>query len=243
MICVGDIHGKTKEFQQLIANHNPKTPIIQVGDVGFGFGFIPHFPDNVKLIRGNHDSPEAAREHPNYLGDYGYWPEHKLFYIGGAWSIDYAWRKEWNKQNWPKKVWWEDEELSQPELDVAFELYKETKPEIVISHEAPASIVPYVLSKVKLDLTNSPMNNPDFKRAVENPELERYRDRDISIFDRPEKLECIKTRTSTTLQNMLDVHRPRFWVFGHYHISKIVDTGSTLFKCVAELEPFRIPGV
>lgn len=224
MIICGDIHGKVKEFQQLIANHDPNTLIIQVGDVGFGFRTIPIFPDNVKLIRGNHDSPEAAREHPNYLGDFGYWPEHKLFYMGGAWSIDYAWRQEWNNQNWPRKVWWEDEELSQPELDAALELYKKTKPEIMISHEAPASIVPQVL--IRSDLT--------------------FKEGDLmynSKFVRPEKLECIKTRTSETLQRMLDTWRPRWWVFGHYHISKMIDTGSTLFKCCAELEPFHIPGV
>lgn len=230
IIVVGDIHGKVAEFQKLIANHNSKTPIIQVGDVGFGFGGIPNFPDNVHLIRGNHDDPEAARKHPNYLGDYGYWPEHKLFYLGGAWSIDYAWRQLWNLQNAPRKVWWEDEELSQPELDAALALYTETKPEIVISHEAPASIVPHVLSKVKLDPNSSPVFSIEF---------ERYRD--YSDYNRPEKLECIKTRTSTALQTMLDIWRPRFWAFGHYHISKIVDTGSTLFKCCAELESFRIP--
>jgi hypothetical protein len=243
IICYGDVHGKVEQFSKLIDNHNPKTPIFQIGDMGAGFGFIPRYPDNVKWIRGNHDDPKASREHPNYLGDWGYLPEHKMFYLAGAWSIDYAWRQDWNKKeksDWLKwkqnsskparQVWWEDEELSQPELDAAVALYAETKPEIMISHEAPASIVPHVLSRVKLDPNSSPMFSIEFERQ-----------RDYSDYNRPEKLECIKTRTSTTLQTMLDIWRPKFWCFGHYHISKIIDTGSTLFKCCAELEPFRIP--
>lgn len=232
-ICVvGDVHGKIEEFNKILNNHSSKTPIFQIGDMGAGFRTIPHFTNNVKWIRGNHDDPKASREHPNYLDDYGYLPEYKLFYLAGAWSIDHAWRQLWNLQHAPKKVWWEDEELSQSELDAAVALYAETKPEIMISHEAPASIVPHILSKVKLDLTSSPMFNIEF---------EKYRD--YSDYNRPEKLECIKTRTSTALQTMLDTWRPRFWCFGHYHISKIIDTGSTLFKCCAELEPFHIPGV
>jgi DNA repair exonuclease SbcCD nuclease subunit len=195
----------------------------------------------VYWIRGNHDDPTASRKHKNYLGEYGYIPKHKLFYVAGAWSIDFAWRKEWNyKKQWEKekynsktpakKVWWEDEELSSIELEAAINLYAETKPEIMISHEAPSSIVPHVLSKVKLDMSTSPMVNIEW---------EKYRDE--STCNRPEKLECIQTRTSQALQNLLDIHRPKYWCFGHYHISKIVDTGSTLFKCCAELEPFRIP--
>ncbi len=245
LVIVGDLHGKVSEFRNLITRRTqPEDTIIQVGDVGFGFDTIPDFPDNVKLIRGNHDGPNEARAHKNYLGDWGYWEEHDLFYVGGAWSIDYAWRQAWNlkeKSDWlkwksqsskpPRKIWWEDEELSQEELDKATELYAKIKPKIMITHEAPASIVPHVLSKVTLDLSTSPLVNVEW---------EKYRDE--SSYNRPEKLECIKTRTSTALQGMLEIWRPKFWCMGHYHISKIVDTGSTLFKCCAELEPFTIPG-
>ena len=228
---VGDLHGKMIEFCSLIERRTePDDTVIAVGDIGFGFTDIPKFPDRVKFIRGNHDSPKEALAHPNYLGEYGYWPKHRLFYIGGAWSIDYAWRQQYNKIHYPEKVWWEDEELSQGQLDAAIRLYSETKPEIVVSHEAPASIVPHILSKVQLDFSTSPMVNVEW---------EKYRDE--STYNRPEKLECIKTRTSTALQAMLDIWRPRLWVVGHYHIGKFVDTGSTLFKCCGELELFTVP--
>lgn len=243
LVVVGDVHGKVELFQNLIHRRTEsEDTIIQVGDMGAGFGSIPDYPDNVYWIRGNHDDPAASRAHKNYLGDYGYRPEWKLFYLAGAWSIDWEWREKWNAQalaDWnkwkrnsskpPRKVWWEDEELSQEELDKAVELYAQSKPEVVVSHEAPASIVPHVLAKVTLSFEQgNPFNVTGFPL-------------DEGKYNRPEKLQCIKTRTSEALQRMLDIHRPKYWCFGHYHISKGIDTGSTFFKCCAELEPFRIP--
>lgn len=218
--------------------------VIQVGDMGIGFSNIPVYPDHVKWIRGNHDDPQAAREHPNYLGDYGYDEKHEMFWLAGAWSIDWQWRKIWNQKEYEKwvrfkqnsskpvkKCWWPDEELSQEELDKALDLYIEKKPRIMISHEAPSNITPHVLIRKGLTFKEGdPMFNPEFERM-----------RDYSDFNRPEKLQCIETRTSKTLQRMLNHHTPRFWCFGHFHISKTIDTGSTLFKCCAELEPFHIP--
>lgn len=234
IVVVGDIHGKIQDiddvpgFNSIIASKTkPDDLVIQVGDIGFGFGFIPHFPENVKLIRGNHDDPQMARLHPNYLGDYGYLPEHKLFYLGGAWSIDWAWRKAYMNRG-GKAIWWENEELSYHELAKALELYSEVKPEIVISHEAPASVVPHVLSKITLDFKGSTMDVGDeTSRSI--------------LYHRPEKLECIYTRTSAALQKMLDVWQPKHWVFGHYHIKKDIFIKPTQFHCCEELGVYRIP--
>lgn len=226
VVCVGDVHGKIWEFQKLIERRTkPEDLVVQCGDLGMGFCFIPHFPSNVRWIRGNHDDPQMSRMHSNYLGDYGYLPEYKLFYLAGAWSIDHQWRKA-SMLKGGETCWWLDEELSTGELYKAVELYEKVKPEIVISHEAPASVVPYVLARnvLKFD-TNSPMYNP------------LYND-----FNRPEKLECIKTRTSQALQSMIEIHRPRFHAFGHYHQSRGIDMGSTFFKCCAELEAWTVPG-
>lgn len=221
MIVVGDVHGKAFEFSKLIERLDTDEPIFQVGDMGMGFGFVPHFPKNVKWIRGNHDDPQLSRMHSNYLGDYGYLPEHKMFYMAGAWSIDWAWRKASNNAGHPL-CWWPDEELSQPELDAALALYIETEPEVVISHEAPSSIVPHVLAKAPLII------KPGDPMYSEN-------------FYRPEKLECIGTRTSTTLQRMLNYHQPKQWVFGHYHIDKNLHLGPTQFHCVGELSHIKLP--
>lgn len=229
LVICGDIHGKHDKFFEVI-NSIPKTDqIIQIGDVGFGFGQVPRYPDNVEVFRGNHDDPEVAKKHPNYLGDYGYIEKHNLFWMAGAWSIDWGWRKAHYMQG-GQKIWWEDEELSQPELDAALALYTEVKPSIMLSHEAPASIVPHVLAKVTLDLSNSPMVNPKWEKI-----------RDESAYNRPEKLECIYTRTSAILQKMLEAHAPKHWIFGHYHLQKDIFIKPTQFHCCEELGLYRIP--
>jgi hypothetical protein len=87
--------------------------------------------DNHKFFRGNHDDPAKCRAHQNYLGDYGYLEDDKLFYVAGAWSIDQARRVAGIS-------WWTDEELSYDELGKAIDLYVKVKPRFVVSHEAPA---------------------------------------------------------------------------------------------------------
>lgn len=137
MLIIGDIHGKTMEYLQLIKRY-PEETSVQLGDFGWGFlspTATPKFPENAWFIRGNHDSPQAARSSKNYLGDYGIteidgW---KVFYLSGAWSIDYAYRIV-------GRSWWPDEQLSEIELEAAKELYVREKPEIVLTHDGPEQI-------------------------------------------------------------------------------------------------------
>jgi hypothetical protein len=134
MYFIGDVHGKTKKLVELI-DYNPYQ-WFQVGDMGLGFKgvYLPEFPrDKFRFIRGNHDSPQACQNHINYAGDFGYRSESELFFMGGAWSIDY-------KMRTPGVSWWQDEELSPEELNRAFYCYSQVKPRIVVTHEAPEAI-------------------------------------------------------------------------------------------------------
>jgi Icc-related predicted phosphoesterase len=42
--------------------------------------------------------------------------------------------------------------------------------------------------------------------------------------------------TARLLEEMLTIHKPNVWVFGHHHISKREQIDDTLFICLAELE-------
>jgi Calcineurin-like phosphoesterase len=139
---IGDIHG---DFQALtrITQHDRRKHYIALGDVGFGFGEpVPAYP-NVGFIRGNHDDPAAARAHPNYLGDFGV--HNGIFFLGGAYSIDYAWRQEEMRQGGPA-LWWPDEELSTEALAGALALYVTSKPRMVATHEAPTNVIVHLLT-------------------------------------------------------------------------------------------------
>lgn len=158
MILLGDIHGNWNVLNDVLEKY-PNEDIIQVGDMGLGFAYnyaflnqktglwetagLHHdptdFPSNFKYIRGNHDNPEKCRQYSNYLGDYGFDEKTGIFFVSGAWSIDADNRT-------PFIDWWPDEELSYVPLLEAFDLYVETKPDIVISHTCPASIARFVLN-------------------------------------------------------------------------------------------------
>jgi len=141
LILIGDVHGKFGAYKRLLAQAADE-PTFQVGDMGVGFGRplekqAPHH----RFIRGNHDNPEACQEHPNYAGEWGYDKNMKLFFIGGAYSVDGPLRRKMMEENpMERRIWWPDEELSDDQLAAAFGMYRETKPEIMVSHDCPQSI-------------------------------------------------------------------------------------------------------
>lgn len=213
---IGDVHGKTHIYQKRLRQHYEGKRTIQIGDMGIGFkGVGLHEMEmNHRWFRGNHDNPELCRQNKNYLGDYGYLPEDRLFWLAGAWSIDRMARIT-------GVSWWPDEELSIKELGEALYLYEQVKPEYVISHEAPHEAARYLLGAATSGGTN-----------------------DGYFFA---KMGCIESRTSQALQAMLDVHQPKEWVFGHYHVNmrfQIANKQSemlrTKFTCVGELSEYTL---
>lgn len=154
---IGDVHGKTGLYKRLVREMPQGQRSIQVGDMGVGFqGVVVHdMPQEHKWFRGNHDDPAKCRRNPNYLGDYGYLEEDKIFWLAGAFSIDRAWRT-------PMESWWPDEELSYEELQKAIDLYSKIKPRFVLTHEAPAKAAKIMLLELsgayfsaKLECTSS----------------------------------------------------------------------------------------
>lgn len=143
---IGDVHGKTDQYQKMLRQKFVGQRTLQIGDMGIGFRGTPGLHrdimgENHKWIRGNHDDPAKCRASVGYLGDFGYLPDDELFYIAGAFSIDRDWRT-------PMVSWWPDEELSFEELDKALDLYIKVKPRFVISHEAPTSAATWLLTQI-----------------------------------------------------------------------------------------------
>ncbi|VVB50905.1 Calcineurin-like phosphoesterase [uncultured archaeon] len=147
IVFVGDVHGKTDQYQKKLRQKYKGQRTFQLGDMGFGFPGTPGLHKDImesgdhKWIRGNHDDPDACRSKIGYAGDYGYWPDDRLFFLGGAYSIDKMWRV-------PGRSWWAGEELSYTELQAAIDLYKEVKPKYVATHEAPSDAGKYMLMQL-----------------------------------------------------------------------------------------------
>jgi predicted phosphodiesterase len=146
--------------------------VIILGDVGFGCSaldtsnmssFHKLGMSNVKYIRGNHDDPKC-RVYPECLGDYGIYKG--IGYVAGGFSKDKVERLERGM------TWFENEQLTEEELDEAIEIIKAGAPEVMISHEAPYTIVQRLYNgKAILSRTNNALdvilhNVPSIKQWV-----------------------------------------------------------------------------
>lgn len=210
---IGDVHGNTRGYQTLVRNADKDgVATFQIGDMGMGFSAsVPlDMGDQHRFIRGNHDDPALCRAHPAYAGDYGFDEKYNLFFLGGAFSIDWIGRQKYMRQG-GKPVWWADEELSLNELDAAFELYRKSAPRIVATHECPASVAEELLLPMIL---SSNTHQAEYFNA---------------------KLGCKTSRTSVMLERMFEIHKPEWWVFGHYHVDWTREIRGAVFRCVAEL--------
>lgn len=133
---IGDVHGAQGLYSEM--TNVPYT--IQVGDVGLNYAFINKYvnPDTNKIVMGNHDNYLKPPLHS--AGDFGLIEVPNfgsIFFVRGAFSIDYKQRKV-------GVDFFEEEELSVQKLKEAIEFYNEIKPDFVVSHECPQSILPYI---------------------------------------------------------------------------------------------------
>ena len=150
---IGDVHGLYKKYVILTQKADFS---IALGDIGFDYSFLGGVDHTKhKLLAGNHDNYDIMQNYPHFLGDFGM---HAIdgecqipfdcFYVRGGFSIDKQYRI-------PHRTWWPNEELSYAQMQECAALYEKIKPSIVISHECPADITPFV---VKNDLKIQPSN-------------------------------------------------------------------------------------
>jgi hypothetical protein len=166
LLLIGDVHGKMNEYRRIIENSNHDFSI-QVGDFGFQkewtwleqeSGLDPY---HNKIIHGNHDCIPMARTSPYSLGRYYFYPDHSIFCMAGASSIDRSRRVE-------GRDWFRDEELSYSEFREIYDFYLGGKPDIVISHDCP-QIVCTKLFGIKE--TNNTRQSYDWLLGVHRPKL------------------------------------------------------------------------
>lgn len=150
---IGDIHGTFNvRSYELLTEDVDKS--IQIGDLGIGFqaGDDLRMFKNIDrekhfFIRGNHDHPELCESQINHIPS-GQSDDHGIFFVNGGWSIDGP-REPWcrstkNPDMKPTRTegknWWAEEEHSPSHFDRLVEEYKDTKPDVMVTHEGPVSI-------------------------------------------------------------------------------------------------------
>jgi predicted phosphodiesterase len=174
LTIIGDVHGKWSSYLDLLEQQQPERSI-QIGDFGRGFPgretfegqvdqLIAKLPGDHKYFRGNHDNPAACREHTYCLDDTHWEPDNGLMVVAGAHSIDREWRVE-------DRDWWADEELSYDQLYQAVDLYEQRKPRIMLTHDGPESVIPYMFSWYRQEYKSRTRQALDSMLAIHEPDL------------------------------------------------------------------------
>ena len=138
---IGDVHGKYDRYYKIIRQQDYYPYTVQLGDFGFKYDTVANLDPNYhKILGGNHDNYDKITSIPHYLGDYGNCSLNgvEFFFYRGAYSIDRQYRTIGID-------WWEQEELKIEDFLKARELYRETKPRIVLTHCCPEIIIPSLL--------------------------------------------------------------------------------------------------
>lgn len=218
IFIMGDIHG---EFQLAYARDVQHACIIIAGDCGFGFHHFKYYTecmykkaekwlgqnDNIIIcVRGNHDNPayfsgkffyeERMMCVPDYTVIKGY--HHTILCVGGAISIDRAWRMGLQVPD-KQKYWWEDEapvldsEKIREITDAGYRI------DTVVTHTCPNFCYP-----MDKGVTNSTMAH----WLSVDPELR---------FDLLKERSCM-TELYHLLVDEYD-HSVKRWIYGHYHTS------------------------
>jgi len=206
---IGDVHSKYDRYLK-ICEENEYT--LQVGDLGYSYDALKLIDsNNHKFISGNHESHDICYDLPHCLGRFGESTLNNIdfFFVSGAFSIDkYIRMRNYYSGYWPK-TWFENEELSQQEGLQCLELYAKTKPDILISHEAPRF----------------------WANEIGNPNVLKNFGFDPETFT---------TSTSELLNQMFEVHIPKLFVCGHFHISRKKNYKGCKMRVLSELETFSI---
>jgi predicted phosphodiesterase len=195
---IGDIHGQYDNHLELAGAADYS---IQIGDYGFRYNWLYKLDvAKHRFFGGNHDNYDEITKSPYTLGDFGpvtHIPEmkDKMFFVRGAWSIDYRYRTKGID-------WWSEEEMSQERCEEAIEAYADYKPDILLSHEGPFHLLPALCL------------NPAFAQSMGFSE------------------SLIKTRTNMMLDAMFTRHRPKLYVFGHYHKDFDFEMDGTRYVCI-----------
>jgi len=206
---LGDVHGKVQQYIEVIKDTEYS---IQLGDMGYDYSELSEIdPEKHVFISGNHDNHDVTLEtrhclDSRYQNRSGMYKD--VFFVSGGLSIDRQIRNRFYLAG-GKKTYFPNEELSYLQFRETILEYERIKPDIVISHEAPRSIVG--------QFTNgSILRNFGF---------------DPDTFT---------TNTSEALQVMFEIHQPKLWLTGHYHIDFQKVINGTKFIILDELSYYDI---
>lgn len=149
---IGDVHQEYDSYFSLTKDCDYS---IQIGDMGFDYKPLNVLDHNKhKFFAGNHDSLDQYYSSPHVIESTGTTGKSKdfgtathggldFFFVRGGFSIDWK-QLQMIFLMGGAKSYWDNEELSIEEMEMALWQYQKMKPDVMITHECPRSISKHV---------------------------------------------------------------------------------------------------
>lgn len=203
---ISDVHGKYDRLVPLL-NFNQFDYIVQLGDLGYNLNILSMFDsDKLLVCFGNHDSHDIRSFYPHFLPDFGYNTLGNFSFFHVSGAFSIDWQLRQKKYFSGE---WTQTWFPEEELSI-LELNEAVK---LYSRHNPDIMLTHDAPRSIANI----IGNKDFLRNWGyNP-------------------DTFTTRTSEALQAMLDIHRPKLWVFGHFHVNFDETINGTRFICRKEL--------
>lgn len=213
---IGDVHGCIKMLQKrppYVLGARPYLDIIkdcdysvQLGDMSLDYADLDGINFNHRFFGGNHDNYDTIFNVPNSLGNFG------LVSIGG---IDFFFIRGAFSIDAASRLnceWWHGRKLW-------------WKQEQLLYSQANQALSLYERVKPDIMITHScPKEVADI---IGSPEALRAFGFEPKTFT---------TFTQTMLSRAFEIHKPRLWVFGHFHKDVSLHLDGTQFVCLNELQ-------
>jgi hypothetical protein len=203
---IGDVHGKFRRYSTIL--DNSPYPTIQVGDMGIGFrNAHGDFSANPPYDK------MLAGGHRFIRGNHdnpAVCAKHSQYIPDGTVEDNIMFVGGALSIDRVYRTegwsWWDDEEIDGEGLELARIIYKKAKPEIMVTHECPESIAEMIVATIPCVGNGQTKLDPRFA-----------------------------SRTREAFDFMLGHHRPKLWVFGHWHVPFDTIVNGTRFICLPEL--------
>lgn len=114
----------------------------------------------------------------------------------------------------PGLSWWADEQLNREDMELMTEEYAKAKPDFVVTHEAPFRLHSFLKEAAAIRDPNTAAWGPSKGNS-----------------------------TAFALDDLFTIHKPKVWVFGHWHCDltfNLKKSLKTVFVCVDELSVYEL---
>jgi predicted phosphodiesterase len=207
LTIISDVHGKRQEYLDIIDNCNSEYTL-QIGDLDFNYEFLGLIEhDKHRVIPGNHDNHLDKYKYPHFLLNYG------LVEHGGI-----------------KFFYLEGGFSIDKSIRVERELLGVWPKTWWDTEELTQEILEDAL-RVYKEVSPDILISHEASRAIANKI-----GNSATLSSYGYDIDTFTTRTSDTLQRMINAHAPKLHIFGHYHMNYDEIVNGTRYICQKELD-------